>query len=92
VDHLALYSRNCKQCGYLDPEESRLFEKCHFTKGNTECPAQEIQIAVVGEAKRLARQVQRLRASGNLEREAKLLGFVAKRSPAFRFKFNEWSK
>ena len=91
MDHLALYSRNCKHCKHLDPEEDKEFDKCHFNNGNQDCPAQEIQFAVVGEAKRFARSVKKARAEGSIEREVKILEAVAKRSAAFQHKFREWS-
>ncbi len=91
MDHLALYSRNCKRCSHLDPEESRAFEKCHFSNGNQECPALEVQLVVVGEAKRFASAWKKARNEGNLVRQAEILDAVSKRSPAFQFKFKEWS-
>lgn len=91
MDYLALYSTNCKRCKYLDSEEERKFDKCHFSNGNKDCPASEVQIAVVGEAKRFARALKKARSSGNLNKEAEILEAVAKRSAAFQHKFKEWS-
>lgn len=91
MDHLALYSRNCKTCKHLDPEEEKVFEKCHFSKGNTECPAQEIRFAIVGEAKRFATALQKAKKQKDLAKEVKILEAVAKRSAAFQHKFREWS-
>lgn len=91
MDHLALYSIKCKTCKSLDPEETKLNEKCHFSKGNTDCPAQEVQLVVVGEAKRFASAVKKARANGKIEEEVRILEAVAKKSAAFQFKFREWS-
>jgi hypothetical protein len=91
MDYLALYSPNCKNCGYLDGDEKRKFEKCHYTNGNTECPAKEVQFAVVGEAKRFANAFKRARQSGDLNKQAEILEAVAKRSLAFQHKFKDWS-
>lgn len=91
MDYLALYSKNCKRCSYLDPDEPQKFEKCHFSKGNAECPAVDVQFAVVGEAKRFARAVKKAKSNGDLNKEAEILEAVAKRSPAFQHKFKEWS-
>ena len=91
MDHLALYSQNCKKCSHLDPDEKTKFDKCHFSKGNADCPAKEVQFAVVGEAKRFARAIKKAKATGDLIKEAEILEAVAKRSPAFQHKFKEWS-
>lgn len=91
MDYLALYSTKCKRCKHLDPEEEVAFEKCHHSAGNAECPASEIRITVVGEAKRFALAVKRARSSGNIDREVKILQEVNKRSAAFQHKFREWS-
>lgn len=89
MDYLALYSKNCKRCKFLDPEEEQGFEKCHFNSGNKECPAQEVQFAITGEAKRFAEAVKRARAAGDIAREVEILNEVAKRPPAFQHKFRE---
>ncbi len=88
MDHLALYSRNCKFCKHLDKDEPKTFN-CHFSKGNKDCPAQEVQLVVVGKALRLARAVKKAQSTGDLSREAKILEMVAQKSAAFQFKFKE---
>lgn len=92
MEHLALYSSNCKRCGHLDPEEEKKFNKCHFSAGNTECPAQEVQLAVVGEAIRLAKAIKKARSDKDMKKEIEILQYVAERSPAFQQKFREHSK
>lgn len=89
MDYLSLYSKNCKRCKHLDPEETKAYTKCHFTNGNAQCPASEVQLAVVGEAQRFADAMKRARRKGDLDREAEILNAVAKRSPAFQYKFKE---
>lgn len=91
MDYLALYSTKCKTCKHLDPEEEEEYTSCHFSSGNKECPAAEVQLAVVGEAKRMAEAVKKARAAGNIKREVKILQAVGQRSPAFQHKFKEWS-
>ena len=68
------------------------YNDCHFSSGNTQCPAEEIQIAVVGEAVHLATKVKEARKLQDLTREAKILAHVAKKSRAFQYKFNEHLK
>lgn len=89
MEYLALYSSKCKRCGHLDPEEEQKFNKCHFSKGNKECPAQEVRLVVVGEARRLAMAMSKARAARDLNKEAEILSSVAKRDPAFQQKFRE---
>lgn len=91
MDHLSLFSKNCKVCKSLDPDEVRLFPTCHYDKGNKECPAQEIQLVVVGQAQRWATLVLKARVANNINTEVKILLAVAKRSKAFQQKFREWS-
>lgn len=90
MDHLALYSRNCKTCRHLDPEEKVAHDKCHHASGNTECPAKEIQFAVVGMAKRFATAMRKVQATSNLAKQIEILEAVEKRSPAFQHKYKEW--
>jgi hypothetical protein len=90
MDHLALYSRNCKICQYLDPEEKQKFEKCHFNKGNKDCPAKEIQFAIVGMARRASEEFKKAKAEQNITKQRKILEAVEKRSSAFRQKFTDW--
>jgi hypothetical protein len=92
MDYLALYKRQCKFCSYLDPEETKKYDRCHFSRGNEQCPAKEVQLAVVGEAVRCAAAVKAARAEGDLEKESRLLEKVAKATPAFKHKFKEHIK
>lgn len=89
MDYLALYSTNCKKCKHLDQEETKAYDKCHYSKGNNDCPAKEVQIAVVGQTLRAATELKKARAKGDLNREAQILEAVAKKSPAFQHKFKE---
>lgn len=91
MEYLALYSARCKKCSHLDSEEKIAYDKCHYTKGNTECPAQDMQLAVVGQAKRFAREAKLAREKGNLIREVNILKAVASKSEAFQHKYREWS-
>jgi len=90
LDHLALYSRNCKKCRHLDPEEKVAFDDCHHTKGNNDCPAKEVQFAVVGLARRLADSMKKAQANSDLSRQVEILQKVEQRSPAFKQKFQQW--
>jgi hypothetical protein len=90
MDFLSLYSKNCKTCQSLDPDAPNLFPNCHFEKGNADCPAREVQLIIVGPAKRLAAKVKEARMNGDLKAESRLLAFAATKSKAFQQKFQEW--
>jgi hypothetical protein len=90
MEHLALYSRKCKTCKHLDPEEKVAHDKCHHTTGNTDCPAKEVQFAVVGEARRLADAMRAAQSSSDLQRQIKILEHVGTRSAAFQHKYKSW--
>lgn len=90
MDHLALYSRNCKKCKHLDPEEKIAYDKCHYTNGNTECPAKEVQISVVGMARRFAKAMKKAQATSDVTRQIQILKAVEGRSDAFKLKYRDW--
>lgn len=89
MDYLSLYSENCKKCSALDPDESKLFKSCHYSTGNTQCPASEVQFAVVGKAQRYANALAKARRNGDLAKEAKIIDAVSTKSSAFQHKFKE---
>ena len=89
MELLALYSKKCKSCKHLDPEEPKAHDDCHFSKGNKQCPASEIQFAIVGQAQRYAAALKKAKAKGDIEKEIQILTAVQKRSEAFQFKFRE---
>ena len=84
----ALYSVNCLRCSRLIPGLPNAYG-CH-SEVNSECPASEVTFVVVGKAARFAKAVKRARANGNTRREADLLVAVAKKSPAFIERFNQF--
>lgn len=87
-EYLSLYSRDCKTCGHLDPEEVADPDiKCHYSTGNRWCPASEIQIVVVGEAQRMAQRVLRARSRRDADVEAKIMSRLKSKSEAFRERF-----
>ena len=85
--NLALYSVNCKKCSYLDPDETKRFTACHYTKGNAECPAAGVQLVVTGKARKLAKQLQIARDSRNADAESSILKQVSTKSAAFQSRF-----
>jgi hypothetical protein len=92
MDHLALYSRNCKFCKSLDPDEIKEFPACHYDTGNKDCPAIDVQLAVVGLVGRHALEFNTAKKTANIGKQASILQLVAKKSQAFQFKFQERTK
>jgi len=86
-EYLQLYSTSCKTCAHLDPQETKKYTNCHYTKGNKHCPASEIQIVVVGKAHRYAKLVLAARNNRDPKAEGRILATVAKQSPAFQERF-----
>lgn len=87
-EYLSLYSRDCKTCGHLDPEEVADPDiKCLYSNGNRWCPAAEIQIVIVGEAQRMAQRVLRARSKRDAELEARIMNRLKNKSPAFKERF-----
>jgi len=78
-------------CQHLSPETgTRDFQDCHYKKGNKQCPAAEVQFAVVGEALVYARRVLRARDKRHPKREARLMKYVGTQSAAFQSRFYEY--
>jgi hypothetical protein len=86
-EFLQLYSASCKTCNHLDPQETKRYSSCHYTKGNKHCPASEIQIVVVGKAYRYAHLVLAARNKRDPKAEGRILSIVSKQSPAFQERF-----
>lgn len=75
-EHLALYSENCIKCKHLVTTAEKCYNKCHFSKGNSFCPAAELQIVVVGKAARWAKLVKEAREKRDILTEYKILSKV----------------
>lgn len=87
---LALYSTNCLKCSHLVETATFAFIKCHYSKGNKQCPASEISIVIVGKAEALAKRVLKARLNRDFAVESSLLAIVGKESVAFQAKFVEF--
>lgn len=87
---LAVYTPKCLRCSHLVDGAKKAFVKCHFSKGNSECPAQEVRIVPVGQALRFARAVMKARNSRDVEKEAELLKVVSAKSKEFQSRFYDF--
>ena len=87
-EYFALYSADCMQCKHLSPQTgTQVYERCHVSKGNKQCPAAEVQFAVVGEALNYAKQVLKARDKRFARTEARLMRYVGQQSSAFKNQF-----
>lgn len=86
-EYFALYSADCMTCSHLSETGTTAHVGCHFSKGNTECPAAEVRFVVVGEALEYAKRVLAARDKRLPKREARLMRHVGQQSKAFRSKF-----
>lgn len=88
MEHFAIYSENCLSCKSLVDSPSTVeFKKCHYSQGNSECPASEVTIIIVGKALSVAQRVHEARLARDAKTEAKLMNYVTKQSDGFRSAF-----
>lgn len=46
IKFISLANSSCTSCSHLVVEARQTFDTCHYTKGNTQCPAQNFRIGV----------------------------------------------
>ena len=79
------------KCKHLSPETGTVSEvECHFSKGNTQCPAEEVKFVIVGEALNYAKRVLAARDKRHPKTEAKLMQHVGSQTAAFKLKFYQY--
>jgi len=81
-DHLALYSHDCLNCGHLVQGASVKHSKCHATKGNKLCPANDVVIVITGKIDQLVLKLKKARKAKDAQAEAKLWAKVVKEPAA----------
>ncbi len=86
-EYFALYSANCMTCSHLSETGDVAHIECHYSKGNTQCPASEVRFVVVGEAQEYARKILAARDKRHANTEARLMKYVGQQSAAFKSKF-----
>ena len=82
-DYLALYSSNCLKCSYLIEGASKKF-KCHYSKGNEQCPASELRITITGKSEQFIKRLRKARSTRNATAEAEIWAEISKESRAFQ--------
>lgn len=90
IEALAIYSSKCLKCSHLVDGGKKAYVTCHYSKGNEECPAQEVRIVPVGQAVRFAKAVKKARSKRDLKKEAELLKVVSTKSKEFQSRFYDF--
>ena len=90
LEYFALYSEKCLTCKHLVEIGKVDNRDCHYSKGNTECPASEVRLVIVGEALSYAQQVIEARDKRHAKKEARLMKYVGAQSQAFKSQFYDF--
>ena len=69
-----LFSKNCLNCKHLCPDAAKeIFTKCHYTKGNENCPAKEVKFVISLPHESIARKLLRAHLSNDASRLSDLM-------------------
>ena len=82
-DVICMYSEKCLRCKHLTdlPEEVKNFKKCHYTSGNSHCPAQYIFLTKGVNLDTICSKLKSARQDGNTKRMGVLLEKISKLHP-----------
>ena len=90
LEYFAIYSEKCLRCSHLVEGAKKTFNKCHFRKGNDQCPAVAVKILSVGKIKRYANLIRKARVNKDPSMEQKVWTALTQESPAFLTRFYEY--
>lgn len=88
-EYLEVYSDRCLRCSHLVDSAAKTFNRCHYSRGNTHCPAKEVGIVVFGKIQRYLDLIREARKSKDSMKESELWASLSKESPQFRHRFYE---
>jgi hypothetical protein len=74
---LEVFHENCLDCKALIPFKKKTYRDCHFSKGNTACPASQVQIVIRIPLETITRNWIRAEKEGNYAGIAKLSATLA---------------
>lgn len=74
---LEVFSENCMDCKALIPFKKKAYRECHYSKGNTACPASKVQIVIRIPLETITRNWMRCENEGNYAGIAKLSATLA---------------
>jgi hypothetical protein len=64
-DLVMIYHAKCLRCQHLTSTGTRIFNACHFSNGNTDCPAKSIRIVIGINFERAASLISQAMLSGD---------------------------
>lgn len=67
-----IFQEKCLTCSHLVAFAQKSYSKCHFSKGNTQCPAQSLRISVRVPVEQIGRQFKSAKLSNDNARLARL--------------------
>jgi hypothetical protein len=81
-----LYGQGCLECAALveDASEPARKQPCHFSKGNTHCPASSARIEFVGERITYLARIRKARANGDSNRVIRLMTELENKPLSFK--------
>lgn len=84
VDCLVTYSKRCLNCSHLVDGAEKKYSKCHFTKGNVDCPAQSVRIITDGKTRQYQRRLDAAQQEKDAKAVASIWAEINNESPAVR--------
>lgn len=72
------YAPGCLDCSHLVPTGANEYSDCHYSNGNTFCPAQSIKILFTGRRNVFLNKLKSARATGDSNRVLKILATLEK--------------
>ena len=83
-DMVIAYSKNCSRCAYLVGWAKEHFDDCHYTNGNTACPAQMIKIVLGFPINKAARSIAKSILNQDVIKTSKRMRHLKKADPAIQ--------
>lgn len=82
-DVLLLYKPKCVNCTHLIPEAAtKVYNSCHYSKGNADCPAANTKIVVMIPAEKVSDLLLQATLSNDVIRMSELTARLNKSDPA----------
>lgn len=67
VTIISIYRKECVECGHLVPHLKEVRTKCHWTRGNDDCPAKSFRLKQVIPMQKIANNLAKYTVKGNIE-------------------------
>lgn len=84
VDCLVLFAPKCLVCSHLVDGAEKKYTKCHFAKGNVDCPAQSVRIITDGKTRQYQRRLSEAQQANDAKAVAAIWAEINNESPAVR--------